>query len=48
MIKKGDLTAHLDGVHDSVGKDSHLARDSLHSLFELRNVWAGGEHAIEA
>lgn len=39
---------HLDGVHDSIGEDGHLASDGLHSLFELGHVWAGGQHAVQA
>lgn len=39
---------HLDGVHDSVGEDGHLASDGLHSLLELGHVRAGGEHAVQA
>lgn len=38
---------HLDRIHDAVGENSHLARDSLDSLFELSDVRSGGEHAVE-
>lgn len=40
--------SHLDGIHDPVGKDGHLARDSLHSLLELGDVWASGKDAVKA
>lgn len=42
------LVSHLDCIHDTVGEDSHLSCDGLHSLFELCDVRAGGEHAVEA
>ena len=41
-------TPHLDCIHDAVGQDGHLARHGLHPLFELCDVRAGGEHAVEA
>lgn len=37
----------LDGVHDAVGEDGHLPGDTLHALFELSDVWARGEHAVQ-
>jgi len=39
---------YLDGVHDPVGKHRHLARHSLHPLFELCDVWARGEDIVQA
>lgn len=40
--------SHLNRIHDTVGEDGHLARNGLHSLFELCDVRAGGQHAVEA
>lgn len=40
--------SHLDCIHNPVGEDGHLAGDSLHSLFELCDVGAGGKDAVEA
>lgn len=38
----------LDGVHDTVGENGHLAGDCLHSLLELSDVRTRGEDTVKA
>lgn len=37
---------HLDGIHDSISEDGHLACDGLHALLELCNIGTRGQHAV--
>lgn len=46
LVSSVSAIAILYGVHDAVGQHGHLARHSLHPLFELSNVWPRRQHTL--